>query len=315
MTQFNMKQKVTGVFFSVLILSIIMFCNTVYAEDAGVKNYEALLVGVVEVKDIDVDSRQVTLDAGNGKTKVVTLGEEVRNFERIKKGDVVVIEYYEGLVVSLTSKGSGTASSGTVEVLGRAAKGDKPAAKVVEAVQLNAIVEDVDSSRRIVILRGPENLAAFKVDKSVNLANVHTGDTVAISYIEGYAVSVQPPADVVAEIDIKSKSVSLIIGFDWGTGTLKLRKGGTHKLKVSGLSLGGAGYASIEANGYVYNLKDVKDIEGTYRTMRIGLTLAAGGTSMIMKNKNGVKIRMESKETGARLALGPQGLKIELDDK
>lgn len=312
MTRFNIKQNATGTLLAVVLLIMAMFTSTVYAAEVRAKGYEAVLVGIVEVKDINIDTRQLTLNAGNGKTTVITVGEEARNFERIKKGDVIVVEYYEGFVVALSSKGDGTTSAGSLEVIGRAKKGDKPAAKVLQAVQVEAVVDDVDTANRVVVLHGPRKSGVFKVGKDVNLANVHKGDTVNISYIEGYAISVQPPADVDAEMDIESTSVSLIVGVDWGKGTLKLKSGERHKLKVSGLSLGGAGYAKLKANGYVYNLKTPKDIEGTYRTMRIGLTVAEGGTSMIMKNKNGVKIRMQSKEQGARLALGPQGLKIEL---
>lgn len=314
MTQFNVRQKTTGTLLAVVLLAMTIFTSTVYAADVRAKGYEAVLVGIVEVKDINIDQRQLTLDAGNGKTSVVTVDDEVRNFERIKKGDVVVVEYYEGFVVALTPKGDGSTSSMAVELFSRAKKGDKPAASLVQAATVEAIVEDVDTASRIVILRGSRKSGAFKVGEGVNLTNVHKGDVVHIDYIEGYAISVQPPADVVGEIDIKSTSVSLIVGVDWGKGTLKLKDGATHKLKVSGLSLGGAGIAKIDANGYVYNLKNYKDIAGTYRTMRLGLTIAEGGTSMIMKNKNGVKIRMTSKEKGARLALGPQGLKIELSE-
>lgn len=303
--------SVSIAFLAAVLLAMTMLTNTVYA-DVRAKGYEVVLVGIVEVKDINIDQRQITLDAGNGKTSIVTVGEEVRNFERIKKGDVVVMEYYEGFVVALTPKGDGTTSAGSVELYSRAKKGDKPAASLVQAATVEGVVEDVDTANRIVILRGPGKSGAFKVGESVNLANVHKGDKVHIEYIEGYAISVQPPADVVGEIDIKSTSVSLIVGIDWGKGSLKLKDGSSHKLKVRGLSLGGAGIAKLDANGYVYNLKNYKDIEGTYRTMRIGLTMVEGGTSMIMKNKNGVKIRMTSKEKGARLALGPQGLKIEL---
>lgn len=309
MTRFTINEKSIIAVLALLILS--MLTTTLYA-DVRAKGVETTLVGIVTVKAVDIDSRQVTLDAGGGKTSVITVSEEARNFERIKVGDVVVVEYYEGLVVGLEPKGDGTTARGVAQLFSRAKKGDKPAAKVVKAVTVQAVVEDVDSSNRIVILRGVDRVAAFKVDKSVNLAKVKKGDVVHIDYIKGFAISVQPPADVVAEVYIESKSVSLIIGADWGKGTVELKDGSKHNLKVSGLSLGGAGVSKLKAYGYVYDMKDIKDIEGTYRAMRVGLTIAEGGTSTIMKNKNGVKIRMESREKGARLSLGPQGLKLQL---
>ena len=68
MTRFNLKHKAAGTLFTLVLLAMTMFSNTVFAADVRAKGYEAVLVGIVEVKDINIDTRQLTLTASDGKT-------------------------------------------------------------------------------------------------------------------------------------------------------------------------------------------------------------------------------------------------------
>ena len=53
------------------------------------------------VEAIDKATRQVTLKGPDGKTMAVTVGPEVKNFDQIKVGDVVVARYLESLTLEL----------------------------------------------------------------------------------------------------------------------------------------------------------------------------------------------------------------------
>ena len=66
----------------------------------------AVVVDVIT--DIDKDTRTITLkDPVSGEKWIFNAGPEVKNFDQLKRGDLVLTEYYEGLAVALAPKGSG----------------------------------------------------------------------------------------------------------------------------------------------------------------------------------------------------------------
>src|SRR5262245_43503467 len=57
------------------------------------------------VEKIDKPHRMVTLKGPDGKTVVVTAGDEVRNFDQIKVGDHVNVTYSESVAVAVGKPG------------------------------------------------------------------------------------------------------------------------------------------------------------------------------------------------------------------
>ena len=74
----------------------------------------ATVVGTAKVTAtivaIEPDSRTVTLKDGKGRVVQVEVGEEARNFDQLKVGDIVTTEYREAISLSL-SKTSGPRSA------------------------------------------------------------------------------------------------------------------------------------------------------------------------------------------------------------
>ena len=59
------------------------------------------------VVSIDKKTRHVTLKTEDGKTKTLVVPEDkVPNFNQIKKGDNVVVDYFESLTLQLEQKGT-----------------------------------------------------------------------------------------------------------------------------------------------------------------------------------------------------------------
>lgn len=56
------------------------------------------------------------------------------------------------------------------------------------------------------------------------------------------------------------------IGFSWGSGTLT-QAGKDYPIKIDGLSLASVGITTASAYGKVYHLKELSDINGTYRVL------------------------------------------------
>jgi len=112
-----------------------------------------------------------------------------------------------------------------------------------------------------------------------------------------------------ATMRLQSKSVAAGVGFSWGDGTLRY-KGHTYKLKVDGLTVGSVGASKIEAKGDVYHLAKLSDFDGNYAAVTGEATVGGGAGGLIMKNQNGVEIRMTSTTQGANLTAGVSGVSL-----
>ena len=112
-------------------------------------------------------------------------------------------------------------------------------------------------------------------------------------------------------IKLTSKSVAIGIGVTWGDGTLTFG-GKPYAFSVEGLSVVDLGVSDVTTSGEVFNLKNVADLSGKYVTGEIGVAIIKGENDTIMKNEKGVVIRLHGTQKGARLTLGPGGVKIKL---
>ena len=81
---------------------------------------------------------------------------------------------------------------------------------------------------------------------------------------------------------------------------------------MSGVSVVSVGVTRAEATGEVFNLKKVKDFEGTYTSATAEGTLGGGGGATSMRNQNGVAINLLSTTQGLGLKLAPEGVKLTL---
>ncbi len=60
----------------------------------------------------------------------------------------------------------------------------------------------------------------------------------------------------------------------------------------------------------MFNLKNVDDFSGNYVAGEAGIAIAGGPTDQILKNQNGVVLRLHGTQQGARLTLAAQGVKL-----
>ena len=115
-----------------------------------------------------------------------------------------------------------------------------------------------------------------------------------------------------AKIEISQWKVGFIVGVSGGKGTLTY-KGKSYPLSIKGLRVGAtAGIATADLVGDVYNLKNVKDIEGTYSAGQASVAVAAGVKSWKLQNQNKVTMNLTGKQAGLEVAFDLGGMKIEL---
>ena len=144
------------------------------------------------VQAIEPTERRVTLKLPSGDLRNIIAGDEVRNFDQIKVGDLVAVRYSEGLVLQLIKGGGGVRARVESESGSRAAKGDAPGASAVREVVVVADVIAVDAARKTVTLRGPQRTVELPVADPEQLKNIAVGDQVEATFTESIAVSVQP---------------------------------------------------------------------------------------------------------------------------
>jgi len=144
---------------------------------------------------IEPDTRTVTLKGKNGKVIQVEVGEEARNFDQLKVGDVVNAEYKEAITLSL-KKGSGLRSGEASQTVDRTPPGAKPGGTVARQVTIMADVTAVNAKTKTVTLKGPQgNTVDVVVEDPNQLKNIKKGDQVQAVYTEAFAISVEPAAN------------------------------------------------------------------------------------------------------------------------
>ena len=144
------------------------------------------------VVGIEAASRTVTLKGKDGKVFDVVAGEQVRNFDQIRIGDVVSAEYTRALTLELKKGGGGVSDRTEKDAALRAPAGAKPGAAVGRQVTVLANVVAVDAKKKTVTLRGPAgNVVDLLVQDPEQLKNIKKGDQVEAVYTEALAVSVE----------------------------------------------------------------------------------------------------------------------------
>ena len=140
---------------------------------------------------IDLATRTVTLKDKRGRVVEVEVGEEARNFDQLKVGDVVTTEYREAMSLSLT-KASGPRSASQRLIEQRSAPGAKPGGTIGREITVMADVVAVNAKAKTVTLKGPHNTVDVIVEDPEQMKHIRKGDQVEVVYTEAVAISVTP---------------------------------------------------------------------------------------------------------------------------
>jgi hypothetical protein len=147
------------------------------------------------VEAVDKATRTVTLKMPNGSTRTVVAGEEVKNFDQIKAGDKVNVQYVEALTIELKkdgkavvgrteSSGMKTAGQGRQAGRGRDARGGGGRRRRQRrATKMIVSVKNKDGKIIDLNVRDPEQIKLIK-----------KGDQVQATYTEAVAISLEPAA-------------------------------------------------------------------------------------------------------------------------
>jgi hypothetical protein len=143
---------------------------------------------------IDPGTRTVTLKDKKGKVFEVEVGEEARNFDQLRVGDLVTTEYRQAISLSLEKTGGPRSATERFSEQ-RAPKGAKPGGTIGREVTVIADVVAINPKAKSVTLKGPQgNMVDVIVEDPEQMKNIRKGDQVKVVYTEAIAISVSPGA-------------------------------------------------------------------------------------------------------------------------
>ena len=143
---------------------------------------------------IDKATRDVTLKGPQGNEVTLTAGPEVKNFDQMKVGDQVNVEYVQALTLEL-KKGGGLVVARTEQKGAAAAKpGEKPAGAAGRQVTIVADVIGTDPAKQTITLKGPKQTVEMRIPDPEQFKRIAKGDQVEATYTQALAIAVAPAA-------------------------------------------------------------------------------------------------------------------------
>jgi Cu/Ag efflux protein CusF len=146
------------------------------------------------VEKIDYKTRTVVLKGPKGNLTEMQVGEEARNFDQVKKGDLVTIENSQSVALEVQkAKGEPVASETTTVT--RAKPGEKPAGTMKTTGIMTVRVEAINYTTREATLKLADgSIMNITVGPQVKrLDEVHKGDEVVVRYTTTVSISVKKP--------------------------------------------------------------------------------------------------------------------------
>lgn len=155
-----------------------------------------LVEKTLTVEDIDRANRLVTLVGPAGRAFTVYAGSQVKNLDQVKKGDQVLVKYYQSMAVNVALPGTEVAAPTTTTRQASAEPGMTPAGAVARQTTKTVKVLSVDPYKKAISFRDADGrwreVSMDRPELEHYLTEIKDGDTVKVTYTEALAVSVEP---------------------------------------------------------------------------------------------------------------------------
>jgi len=168
--------------------------QAIIAVDAGPGMLKAL-EGVQfqgKFKSVDPKTRKVVIVGPEGRELEAILGDEVKNFDKIKVGDIVTMTITKVVVSDVKVINNGIKEREETVSYSRAQSGDKPAGIIEHQVKIVADVTAIDAKKNIVTIKGPYKTVQVAVGPEV-LKGVKVGNQIEAIITQNIAVQVTAP--------------------------------------------------------------------------------------------------------------------------
>ncbi len=149
------------------------------------------------VDSVDAKKRIVVLKDANGNLAQMNVSKSINDLDKVKKGDVFLVEHAQAVAVGLTAVGKdqkpGVSGVRSVVVAGKGSA--KPFEETTETVYATVKISTIDQKTRIVTFTMPSGeKQKVKVDQSVlGLEKFKAGDDVMVEFIDDTAIGFVTP--------------------------------------------------------------------------------------------------------------------------
>ena len=134
-----------------------------------------------------------------------------------------------------------------------------------------------------------------------------------LAFVSFGASAADVPKVPAGTVNITETQFALIVGGSRGAGVLNYQ-GKNYPFKMSGMSVGAnVGISKVSLAGEVYDMADISKFSGTFTKLESSITLGGGVGGTILKNQNGVIMRLTSTSEGVQLNLSSSGVTVKLD--
>jgi len=146
------------------------------------------------VVKIDKKTRTITFKNQEGETKFVA-GPEITNFDQIKKGDRVNVNYELAVAIELIkTKSDGVRSKVETNTVTQSKVNEKPSETITNKTTIIADIVSVDRDKKLVSVKGPSGkITTVTVKNPALLADVNVGEQVKVIYFDAMAASITTP--------------------------------------------------------------------------------------------------------------------------
>jgi len=164
----------------------------VVIDAAVVDNIYQLYEGTVT--KIDKQTRTIFFKNNEGESKFVA-GPEIKNFDQIKKGDLLNVTYETAVAIELIkTKSDGIRSRVETPSETTSKTGEKPSRTITNTTTIVADIVAVDRTKKTVSVKGPSgNITVVTVKNPQLLADVNVGEQVKVVYFDAMAASITSP--------------------------------------------------------------------------------------------------------------------------
>ena len=170
--------------------------KTVAVEEVAPSREEVQLIeATAQVVAVNHKTRRVTLRMENGKTASFKAGPEIKRLKEIRKGDTVKAQVYQSLALELREPTKEEKNKPTTAFLAAERGREDLPPEVATLSVIHTIVTVVAIDRdaetvRVELPSGKKHTVRARDPKNLELLKV--GDTIAVTYTQAVAVSIEP---------------------------------------------------------------------------------------------------------------------------
>jgi lipopolysaccharide export LptBFGC system permease protein LptF len=147
-----------------------------------------------EVVKIDKKTRTITFKNKEGESKFIA-GPDITNFDQIKKGDRVNVNYDLAVAIELIkTKSNGIRSKVETSTVTTSRANEKPSEKIANKTTIIADIVEVNREKKLVSVKGPSGkITTVTVKNPALLADINVGEQVKVIYYDAMAASITTP--------------------------------------------------------------------------------------------------------------------------